>query len=255
MELLFFLGPCYLCSLAGLIMVIGGIWLLAKGKIMLDAKTGEVVDFDLPLLGKVKTNAPILGLFLIGSIPLIYPISTIREVMQGRDEAIRKSAESLKTAERDLDEAVRQRDEFQKKLGAVEQKIPRLKRIKQNVTSDTYPITIYVVNKITELDKEQGLSIPVPVYEGLDQYLFVGRHEQSVSTISVAYSDQLQSEKDPIILDSTTVTFKSAREGIEIKGPPNATFDPSPTEALRGPPPPEYRSTTTGPVEIQGGPR
>src|SRR5262249_35039978 len=72
MELLFALLPYYLCMLAGLIMIGAGIWLLAKGKIILDAKTGEpVFEAELPWKTKVKTNTPALAFFVLGFVPLI----------------------------------------------------------------------------------------------------------------------------------------------------------------------------------------
>ena len=63
----------YLCSLAGLIMVAGGIWLLYKQKIYIDRETKEVTEIDTPV-GKFKTNVPALVLFALGFVPLIYPI-------------------------------------------------------------------------------------------------------------------------------------------------------------------------------------
>jgi hypothetical protein len=63
----------YPCSLAGLIMVAGGIWLLYKQKIYIDRETKEVTEIDTPV-GKFKTNVPALVLFALGFVPLIYPI-------------------------------------------------------------------------------------------------------------------------------------------------------------------------------------
>ena len=62
------------CSLAGLIMIVGGIWLLAKQKIYLDRETKEPIDVELPGGMKVKANSPALALFLVGFIPLLYPV-------------------------------------------------------------------------------------------------------------------------------------------------------------------------------------
>lgn len=63
----------YLCSATGLIMVVGGIFLIYKEKIYIDSQTKKVTEFDTPI-GKFKTNAPALALFVIGFIPLIYPV-------------------------------------------------------------------------------------------------------------------------------------------------------------------------------------
>ena len=62
-----------LCSAAGFVMIIGGIWLLAKQKIYLNPETGAIVQVDLGPLGKFKTNIPSLGLFLIGGFLLVLP--------------------------------------------------------------------------------------------------------------------------------------------------------------------------------------
>lgn len=63
----------YLSSVTGLIMVVGGIFLLYKEKIYIDSQTKEVTALETPV-GTFRTNAPALALFLIGFIPLIYPI-------------------------------------------------------------------------------------------------------------------------------------------------------------------------------------
>lgn len=63
----------YLCSFAGLIMVAGGIFLIYKEKIYIDRETKEVTEVETPI-GKFKTNAPALVLFVLGFFPLVYPI-------------------------------------------------------------------------------------------------------------------------------------------------------------------------------------
>jgi hypothetical protein len=68
-----FIWLYYLSSVTGLIMVVGGIFLLYKEKIYIDSQTNEVTSLETPI-GKFRTNAPALALFLIGFIPLIYPI-------------------------------------------------------------------------------------------------------------------------------------------------------------------------------------
>lgn len=63
----------YLSSFAGLVMVVGGIWLLYKQKIYIDSETKQAVEIELPI-GKFKTNLPALALFALGFVPLIYPL-------------------------------------------------------------------------------------------------------------------------------------------------------------------------------------
>jgi hypothetical protein len=63
----------YFSSLAGFVMVVGGIWLIYRQKIVIDRETKEVTEIETPL-GKFKTNVPALALFALGFVPLIYPI-------------------------------------------------------------------------------------------------------------------------------------------------------------------------------------
>ena len=63
----------YLSSLAGLIMVAGGIWLLYTQKIYIDRESKAITEIETPV-GKFKTNLPALVLFALGFVPLIYPM-------------------------------------------------------------------------------------------------------------------------------------------------------------------------------------
>jgi hypothetical protein len=63
----------YFCSFAGLVMVVGGIWLVYKEKLVIDRESKQVTEIDTPL-GKFKTNIPALVLFALGFVPLIFPI-------------------------------------------------------------------------------------------------------------------------------------------------------------------------------------
>ena len=75
-------GLYYLPAIAGFIMVVGGIWLIWKEKIYIDRETKQVIEIELPAsLGKFKSNVPALALFIIGCIPLIYPMISSRRVV------------------------------------------------------------------------------------------------------------------------------------------------------------------------------
>jgi len=63
----------YLSSFAGLVMVVGGIWLIYKQKIYIDSESKQVTEIELPI-GKFKTNLPALVLFALGFVPLIFPL-------------------------------------------------------------------------------------------------------------------------------------------------------------------------------------
>lgn len=71
---------CLICSFAGLVMVVGGIWLIYKEKIYIDKETNQVTELETPL-GKFKTNVPALVLFALGFVPLIYPIVKLSELL------------------------------------------------------------------------------------------------------------------------------------------------------------------------------
>ena len=56
-------------------MVCGGLWLLFKRKIYLDPKTNEqILEITLPRGASFKTNIPALAFFVLGFIPLLFPV-------------------------------------------------------------------------------------------------------------------------------------------------------------------------------------
>lgn len=63
----------YMSSFAGLVMIVGGIWLIYKQKIYIDRESKQVTEVETPI-GKFRTNFPALVLFVLGFVPLIYPI-------------------------------------------------------------------------------------------------------------------------------------------------------------------------------------
>jgi hypothetical protein len=64
----------YLCVAAGLIMVIGGIWLLAKQKIYIDRETKQEIAIELPGNVRFRSNVPALAFFVCGFIPILIPV-------------------------------------------------------------------------------------------------------------------------------------------------------------------------------------
>jgi len=71
----------YLSSVAGLAMVIGGIWLIYKQKIYIDRESQQITEIETPV-GKFKTNIPALALFILGFFPLIYPIVATQQFVE-----------------------------------------------------------------------------------------------------------------------------------------------------------------------------
>ncbi len=64
----------YLCAAGGLILISGSLFLLWKGRILINAETKEVIEFELPMGLKLKTHAPVFGFLALGCFLLIFPI-------------------------------------------------------------------------------------------------------------------------------------------------------------------------------------
>jgi hypothetical protein len=82
-----------LSSVTGLLMIVGGIWLIYKEKIYIDRETKEVTEVELPFGLKFKTNIPALVLFLIGFVLLFYPIYGARQAQEKGVEKIQIAGE------------------------------------------------------------------------------------------------------------------------------------------------------------------
>jgi hypothetical protein len=70
----------YVCASAGFVMVAGGIFMLYKQKIYIDRESQQITEIEAPLIGKFRTNVPALVLFALGFVPLIYPLSVLRQL-------------------------------------------------------------------------------------------------------------------------------------------------------------------------------
>ena len=55
----------YVVAVAGFVMVVGGMWLIAKQKIYIDRESKQPVEIKLPLGVSVKSNYPALALFAL----------------------------------------------------------------------------------------------------------------------------------------------------------------------------------------------
>lgn len=76
-------GLLYICAFAGMVIVLGSLLLLWKGRIVLDSTRREISEVELPLGFKVKTQHPILIMFLFGSFLLAMPIYIIKGKLNG----------------------------------------------------------------------------------------------------------------------------------------------------------------------------
>jgi len=61
-----------LCSVAGLIMVVGSLFLLWRGRIYLDDK-GNPTQIELPMGIKFSTQVPVLVMFFFGVVMVVFP--------------------------------------------------------------------------------------------------------------------------------------------------------------------------------------
>jgi hypothetical protein len=73
------IGLLYICAFAGMVLVLGCLLLLWKGRIVFDSVRGEISEVELPLGFKVKTQHPILVMFLFGAFLLAMPIYAVKD--------------------------------------------------------------------------------------------------------------------------------------------------------------------------------
>ena len=62
------------CQITGIVMIVGALFLIFKEKVYLDAATKEMMYVELPKLGRLKTNAPILAVIVLGLVAVLYPV-------------------------------------------------------------------------------------------------------------------------------------------------------------------------------------
>lgn len=63
-----------ICQAAGIIMIVGALFLLFKEKIYLDSQTSQPTSVEVPFFGKLRTNAPALVIFALGVVAVAYPL-------------------------------------------------------------------------------------------------------------------------------------------------------------------------------------
>ena len=120
----------YMCSVAGFVMIVGGIWLIYKEKIYIDRESQQPVEINTPL-GGFKSNYPALALFALGFFPLVYPIYALRDLV----DYVKVDKVSIR--------------------GPVE--------------ATTYPALVYAARSIDSLSKSGEFRVPVP-FIGEDDY-------------------------------------------------------------------------------------
>ncbi len=127
-----------LSSMAGLVMVIGSLLLLWKGRIILDAHGKSMSRLELPGGIKFGTQFPVLVMFFLGVVLLIYPVYQAKNVCP--DPALHT------------------------------QKIPEIVTITGQVKSDK-PIHVYACVAEQEMAKD-NIFLPVPYVSDRSYTLF-----------------------------------------------------------------------------------
>jgi hypothetical protein len=65
-------------AFAGFVMVVGGMWLIYKEKIYIDRESNKPIEIKLPRNLSFSSNYPALALFVLGFVPLIYPLTQLK---------------------------------------------------------------------------------------------------------------------------------------------------------------------------------
>jgi len=66
--------PYLVAQGAGILLLISVVWLLYKRIIYVDAATKQPIQFELPVVGKLKTQNPVIALVVIGTVLILYPL-------------------------------------------------------------------------------------------------------------------------------------------------------------------------------------
>jgi hypothetical protein len=64
----------FLCAASGVFLLVATFYLIVKRIIYIDAETKQPIQFELPLLGKVRTQSPIVFLLLVSVALILYPL-------------------------------------------------------------------------------------------------------------------------------------------------------------------------------------
>jgi hypothetical protein len=76
-------GLLYICAFTGLVIALGSLLLIWKGRVLVDSAKGEISEVTLPGGFKLKTQQPILVMFLFGSFLLALPIYAVKDRLNG----------------------------------------------------------------------------------------------------------------------------------------------------------------------------
>jgi hypothetical protein len=63
----------HICQITGIIMIVGSLFLIFKEKVFID-KESKAMYVELPMIGRLRTNAPLLAVIALGLVAVIYPV-------------------------------------------------------------------------------------------------------------------------------------------------------------------------------------
>jgi hypothetical protein len=63
-----------ICQVVGAILLVFTLFLLYKGRVYLDKETRQPIEFEFPVIGKVKSQSPAFLMILVGAAMVVAPI-------------------------------------------------------------------------------------------------------------------------------------------------------------------------------------
>lgn len=66
-----------LAMVSGIVLIIGGLYILNKQVVIRDSVTGEISEVEVPIFGKIKTNYPSLIAIFFGPTIIFYVVSVL----------------------------------------------------------------------------------------------------------------------------------------------------------------------------------
>jgi hypothetical protein len=157
----------FMSTLAGFVMIAGGVWLIYKEKIYIDRESNKPVEVKLPGGFSFSSNYPALALFALGFFPLVYPFHELPLLTKYI--------------------------------------LVRNVKIKGLVQSDEYPALVYAAGIPYPVEKtEAGFNIAVPVTKADEEYrvlLIVNDHVVGRQTVSATASDEINVQFKPLIVN------------------------------------------------------
>jgi hypothetical protein len=96
-------------QIAGIFLLACTMLLIGLRRIYFDAKTKQAIEIELPLFGKIRTQAPAFGLIVVGAFLVFYPMARPHPdivTLQGSINTKGKSVEVLVLAEPPLAEKI-----------------------------------------------------------------------------------------------------------------------------------------------------